>query len=194
METMSFDIKRITTDLYGNSMQTPIHISPNKNCVEQIGIIVNTIGNKAFKVSVVGAQMNIVYSENKKASEMSIPICDAEKMCYNILQMISDLSFNENRIDLKKKEDEQKVISEKHITDLKESGLEIKIKTDTSYLYGTKEKEGGMNIVETGGRENDKIFISVYTKTHGELAGMEYKNIYELQESFNKEGYEEITK
>jgi len=69
---------------------------------------------------------------------------------------------------------------------------ELEIKENTSYLFGTKVKEGGMNIIETGERKGDEIFITVYTRTRGEMAGMVYKNIYELQERFNKEGYEEV--
>ncbi len=68
----------------------------------------------------------------------------------------------------------------------------LEIKENTSYLFGTKIKQGGMNIIETGERKGDEIFISVYTRTRGEMVGMVYKNIYELQERFKKEGYEEV--
>lgn len=203
MEITTFNLEKRITALDGKSMSQSFQTIPNEDCVEQIRIMGRSENDfekkesKTFTIAIDGENMNIVYRiqddkyNNKYRSEISIPICDAEKMCHNILQMICDLSFNPKRISLKKKRDDKQDKSEKHIAKLKASGLEIKIKENTSYYFGTKVKEGGMNIVETGERKGDKIFISVYTRTHGEMAGMDYKNIYELQESFNKEGYEE---
>lgn len=124
---------------------------------------------------------------------MEIPVMFVEQFCIELLKAKSNISYNTKRKKLKHKRDQKNNDLSVKIQDLKET-LEIKIQSNKTYIVGTNEREQGMCVITLDEIKGDEVYISVFAVTSGNLLGVESKNIYLLQESFNNDGYEERTK
>lgn len=68
------------------------------------------------------------------------------------------------------------------------------IKEDTTYIAGTKLREGGMVEIQTKKIQGEEISISIWSIKNGWLLNFGNKNILELTEMLEKDGYKEIEK
>lgn len=68
------------------------------------------------------------------------------------------------------------------------------IKEDTTYIAGTKLREGGMVEIQTKKIQGEEISISIWSIKNGGLLNFGNKNILELTEMLEKDGYKEIEK
>jgi hypothetical protein len=68
----------------------------------------------------------------------------------------------------------------------------MKIKENSKYLVGTKLRKEGMVTITTSEIKDDKISIVIWSVKNGTLINFGEKNIIELQDIFEKDGYQEI--
>ena len=72
--------------------------------------------------------------------------------------------------------------------------VKLIIKEDTTYIAGTKLREGGMVEIQTKKIQGEEISISIWSIKNGGLLNFGNKNILELTEMLEKDGYKEIEK
>lgn len=72
--------------------------------------------------------------------------------------------------------------------------VKLIIKEDTTYIAGTKLREGGMVEIQTKKIQGEEISISIWSIKNGCLLNFGNKNILELTEMLEKDGYKEIEK
>lgn len=72
--------------------------------------------------------------------------------------------------------------------------IKLIIKEDTTYIAGTKLREGGMVEIQTKKIQGEEISISIWSIKNGGLLNFGNKNILELTEMLEKDGYKEIEK
>jgi len=72
--------------------------------------------------------------------------------------------------------------------------VKLIIKEDATYLAGTKLRDGGMVEIQTQKIQGEEISISIWSIKNGGLLNFGNKNILELTEMLEKDGYKEIEK
>ena len=72
--------------------------------------------------------------------------------------------------------------------------VKLIIKEDATYLVGTKLRDGGMVEIQTQKIQGEEISISIWSIKNGGLLNFGNKNILELTEMLEKDGYQEIDK
>ncbi len=192
--TLSYTLERRSTDKNGRCYHHPFIIEPRTDFLDLITLVQDADWKKDVRVSAKGEEMKIRVNWSKdnvqKGAQMVIPLDCVERVARNMLLLLCELSYNHQRPELKKIEEIRLQKEKEHLAHLKKT-LSITIKPYTKYFVGTKEKPGGMNIIDTGMQEGEIIFIVVYLRSTGQIVYFKKINIFLLQEQFEDTGYEE---
>ena len=69
---------------------------------------------------------------------------------------------------------------------------ELIIKENSRYIVGTKLQKGGMVEIETGTIKDDIIDIVIWSLKNGQCLNLGNKNVLELKQILERDGYKEM--